>query len=99
METLQATGITFNVIIIRSTPRRDDEFADFDRTKHGIAAQAKGRGAGRALSGLQFFHATADQRKTTENLNIDLTIKSSTDRLDDGESQVDGYSMKDEAAK
>ncbi|KAJ7918513.1 hypothetical protein B0H13DRAFT_1869286 [Mycena leptocephala] len=99
---LQATGITFNVIIIRSTPRRDDEFTDFDQTERGIAAQAEGRGAGRSLGGLQFVsYATTDQRKTTENLNINVTIKSTTrtDRLDNGEWQVDTYSMKDVATK
>ncbi|KAJ7915796.1 hypothetical protein B0H13DRAFT_1999471 [Mycena leptocephala] len=92
--TLQATGITFNVIIIRSTSRRDNEFRDFDRTERGVAVQA-----GRAPSGIQFFsHSTADQRTTIGNINI--TITSATDRLDDGESQVgDTYSMKDVAAK
>jgi len=95
---LQAAGITFNVIIIRSTPRRDDEFIDFDQTERGMASQAEG--AGRAFSGLQFIsHATADQGKTTENININVTIKSATDGLDDGESQVDAYPMKNVAAK
>ncbi|KAJ6490912.1 hypothetical protein C8R45DRAFT_991110, partial [Mycena sanguinolenta] len=85
---LQATGITFNVIIIRSTPRRDDEFIDFER---GITSQ----GAGRAFSELQFIsHATAEQGKTPE-ININVTIKSTTDRLDDGEL----YSMKDVAER
>ncbi|KAJ6490927.1 hypothetical protein C8R45DRAFT_991162 [Mycena sanguinolenta] len=89
---LQATGITFNVIIIRSTPRRDDEFIDFDQTERGITSQ----GAGRSFGGLQFIsYATADQRRTTERVNINVTIKSTTDRLNDGES----YSMNDVAAK
>ncbi|KAJ7230226.1 hypothetical protein GGX14DRAFT_410176 [Mycena pura] len=97
---LQAAGITFNVIIIRSTPRRDDEFTDFDQVNRGIASQAEGRGAGRTFGGLQFItHATADQGETTENVNINVTIKTTTDRLDDGESQVDAYFMKDVAAK
>ncbi|KAJ7894316.1 hypothetical protein B0H14DRAFT_802797 [Mycena olivaceomarginata] len=97
---LQAAGITFNVIIIRSTPRRDDEFTDFDQTNRGIASQAEGRGAGRTLGGLQFIsYGTADQGKTTENVNINVTIKTTTDRLDNGESQFDVYSMKDVAAK
>ncbi|KAJ6490851.1 hypothetical protein C8R45DRAFT_991037 [Mycena sanguinolenta] len=86
---LQATGITFNFIIIRSTPRRDDEFSDFER---GITSQ----GAGRAFSELQFIsHATAGQGKAPEKVNINDTIKSTTDRVDDGES----YSMKYVAAK
>ncbi|KAJ7893252.1 hypothetical protein B0H13DRAFT_2037510 [Mycena leptocephala] len=94
--TLQAAGITFNVIIIRSTSRRDNEFTNFDRTERGIAMQA-----GRAPSGIQFLsHSTADQRTTIGNVNINVTIKSTTDQLDDGESQVDDtYSMKDVAAK
>ncbi|KAF7378449.1 hypothetical protein MSAN_00271900 [Mycena sanguinolenta] len=96
---LQATGITFNVIIIRSTPRRDDEFIDFDQAERGITSQPERWGAGRAISGLQFIsHATVDQGKTTEKVNINVTIKSTTDRLDDGASQVDANSMKDVAA-
>ncbi|KAJ7915795.1 hypothetical protein B0H13DRAFT_1999469 [Mycena leptocephala] len=93
--TLQATGITFNVIIIRSTSRRDNEFTDFDRTERGATQ------AGRASSGMQFVsHSTADRRTTIGNVNVNVTIKSTTDRLDDGESQVDDtYSMKDVAAK
>ncbi|KAF8188838.1 hypothetical protein K438DRAFT_1936197 [Mycena galopus ATCC 62051] len=91
---LQATGITFNVIIIRSTPRREDEFIEFAQTERGIA--------GRAFSGLQFIShatATADQGNTMEIVNINVTIKSTTDRLDDGELQVDAYSTKNDAAK
>jgi hypothetical protein len=49
---------------------------------------------------LQFIsYGTADQGKTTENVNINVTIKTTTDRLDNGESQLDVYSMKDVAAK
>ncbi|KAF7367057.1 hypothetical protein MSAN_00964900 [Mycena sanguinolenta] len=96
---LQATGITFNVIIIRSTPRRDDEFIDFDQTERGITPQAERWGVGRAISGLQFIsHATADQGRTTERVNITVTMKSAMDRLDNETSQVDAYSMKDDAA-
>ncbi|KAJ7915744.1 hypothetical protein B0H13DRAFT_1999391 [Mycena leptocephala] len=91
--TLQATGITFNVIIIRSTSRRDNEFRDFDRTEHGATQ------AGRVPSGIQFVsHSTADQRTTIGSINV--TIRSATERLDDGESQVDDtYSMKDVGPK
>ncbi|KAJ6536149.1 hypothetical protein B0H19DRAFT_1270946 [Mycena capillaripes] len=97
---LQATGITFNVIIIRSTPRRDDEFTDFAQTERGIAAQAEGRGAGRVLSALQFrFNATVEESKTTENVDINVTIKSTTDRLGDGDPQVDACSMMGIAAQ
>ncbi|KAF7374180.1 hypothetical protein MSAN_00299800 [Mycena sanguinolenta] len=97
---LQATGITFNVIIIRSTPRRDDEFTNFDRAERGITSQAEGWGVGRVFNGSGFIsHATADQGKTTERVNINVTIKSTTEGLDDGESQVDTYSMQDVAAK
>jgi hypothetical protein len=82
------------------TPRRDDEFTDFERTERGIASQAEGWGAGRAISGLRFISdATADQGKTTENININVTIESTTDHLDDGDSKVDTYSMKNLAAK
>jgi hypothetical protein len=38
-QTLQATGITFNVIIVRSSPRREQEFAVFDTSKRTIAEQ------------------------------------------------------------
>ncbi|KAJ7831553.1 hypothetical protein B0H13DRAFT_2113279, partial [Mycena leptocephala] len=93
--TLQATGITFNVIIIRSTSRRDNEFTEFDRTERGATQ------AGRASSAMQFVsHSTADQRTTIGNVNVNVTIKSTMDRLDDGQSQVDDiYSMKDVAAR
>ncbi|KAF7344674.1 hypothetical protein MVEN_01627600 [Mycena venus] len=98
--TLQVVGITFNVIIIRSTPRRDGEFADFDQTQRRIAGQAEGPGGGRALSGLRFLsHVTADHRKTIENVNINVTTKSTMGRLDDGDPQVDAHSLKDVAAK
>ncbi|KAJ7315419.1 hypothetical protein DFH08DRAFT_820673 [Mycena albidolilacea] len=47
--TLQVTGITFNVIIIRSTPRRDDESPNFYQLEQGVAAQCPAA-ARRALS-------------------------------------------------
>ncbi|KAF7374543.1 hypothetical protein MSAN_00338900 [Mycena sanguinolenta] len=100
--TLQATGITFNFIIIRSTPCRDDEFMDFDQTQRGISSQAERWGAGRAISEMQFLsHGTTDQGNTTERVNIDATMTSATDRLDDGASQVevDAYSMKNVVSK
>lgn len=34
--TLQATGIAFNVVIIRSTSRRDEEFSVFDQNERAI---------------------------------------------------------------
>jgi len=90
--TIQATGITFNVIIIRSTSRRDEEFTTFDRTTRGIGIQE-------GQSGMQFIsQATADQT-TAGNVGISVTIKSTSDRLDDGEWQADTYSMNDVAAK
>ncbi|KAF7348485.1 hypothetical protein MVEN_01365900 [Mycena venus] len=93
---LQATGITFNVIIIRSTPRREDEFTDFEKIERGIAAQNPGR----AFNTLQFrSHSTADRRKVIENGKINITIQHTTDRFDRGDTQVDGYSMDDFAAK
>ncbi|KAK7014225.1 hypothetical protein R3P38DRAFT_3002323 [Favolaschia claudopus] len=35
--TLQATGISYNLIIIRSTPSRDEQFTSFDPNEHGPA--------------------------------------------------------------
>ncbi|KAJ6576670.1 hypothetical protein DFH09DRAFT_1149970 [Mycena vulgaris] len=92
--TLQATGITFNVIIIRSTPRRDDQFTTFDQTERGMVVQAEGQVARRGFSGLQFpSYATSDQSKTMDNV-INVTIESTTDRLGDGDSQAETYYMK-----
>ncbi|KAJ6620469.1 hypothetical protein B0H10DRAFT_2215986 [Mycena sp. CBHHK59/15] len=85
---LQATGITFNVIIIRSTPRRDDEFTNFHQLEHGVAAQGPGA-AGRVLSKLQFrSDATVDQSKTNDLLKPNLTIKSTTDQLNGGDHRL-----------
>jgi len=93
--TLQSTGITFNVIIIRSTPRRDDQFTTFDQTERGTVAESEGGQAPkRAISALQFpSYATSDQSKTIDT-GINVTIKSTTDRFEDGESQAEIYDMK-----
>jgi hypothetical protein len=96
--TLQATGITFNVIIIRSTPRRDEQFTDFDTTQRGTVttAQTEGPASRRGVSGLQFInHGASTQSKTLDKIEgIDITVKSTTDRLEDGDWQPDTYSMK-----
>ncbi|KAF7335992.1 hypothetical protein MSAN_02312900 [Mycena sanguinolenta] len=96
--TLQATGITFNVIIIRSTPRRDEQFTTFDHTERATttAAQSEGAPGRRGFSGLQFInHGVSTQSKTIDNIEgINITVKSTTDRLDDGDSWQPGdYSM------
>ncbi|KAJ6522879.1 hypothetical protein B0H19DRAFT_1386553 [Mycena capillaripes] len=92
--TLQATGITFNVIIIRSTPRRDDQFTNFDQTERGTAVHHEGQLHRRGFSGLQFpSYATSDQNKTIENIGVNVTIKSVTERFGDGDSQAGTYYM------
>ncbi|KAJ7250997.1 hypothetical protein C8J57DRAFT_1138379 [Mycena rebaudengoi] len=88
--TLQATGVTFNVIIIRSTPRRDEEFTNFHQIEHGMAARGP-EGAGRVRSTLHFRpHGTLEQRETIENAKMSLPLH----RLDVGD-YIDGYTMKD----
>ncbi|KAJ7802433.1 hypothetical protein B0H14DRAFT_2892387 [Mycena olivaceomarginata] len=96
--TLQATGITFNVIIIRSTPRRDEQFSTFDNTERGTVTNSEGPPSRRAFSGLQFVsHPPAAQN--TNNLDISITVKSETDRHEDGDSwRPETYSMKDVGA-
>jgi len=96
--TLQWTGVTFNTIIIRSTPRRDEQFTVFDHNERGtVAPPAEGPVSAPIFSRLQFVsHPNSDQSKTVDNSNgINITIKSTTDRLDDIESQADAYYMKD----
>ncbi|KAF7348477.1 hypothetical protein MVEN_01365000 [Mycena venus] len=94
--TLQATGITFNVIIVRSTPRRDEQFTTFDQTERGTVVTSEASGGGRGFSKLQFVsHPASNQSKTIDNSGVHVTIKSTTDadRLEDGDSHVETYSM------
>ncbi|KAJ7795228.1 hypothetical protein B0H14DRAFT_3555266 [Mycena olivaceomarginata] len=87
--TLQATDITFNVIIIRSTPR-DEQFSTFDNTERGTVPHAEGPPSRRAFSRLQFVsHPAAAQ----------ITVKSMTDRPEDGDNWCpEMYSIKDVGA-
>ncbi|KAJ7205004.1 hypothetical protein GGX14DRAFT_569155 [Mycena pura] len=39
--TLQATGIAFNVIIVRSSPRRDEEFTTFDTNSRAVVEEGR----------------------------------------------------------
>ncbi|KAJ7291677.1 hypothetical protein C8J57DRAFT_1273711 [Mycena rebaudengoi] len=90
--TLQSTGITFNVIIIRSTPRRDDQFTTFDQTERGTTSQAGGQVARRRVQLPSY--AMSDQSKTIDHVGINVTIKTTTDQPGDGDSQAETYSMK-----
>ncbi|KAK7046819.1 hypothetical protein R3P38DRAFT_2875982 [Favolaschia claudopus] len=96
--TLQATGITFNVIIIRSTVRRDEQFTTFDNTERGGTTTAlSSENSGVVRRGLQFVGGPHES-KTVDNVDINVTIKTTSDRLDlpvgDGESEAESYSMR-----
>jgi len=83
--TLQATGITFNVIIVRSTPRRDEQFTFFDTNDRALVEHGQGpikTSSLHFISNVNSTNATSTQDNSTLD-NIELQSKSDDNqRLD-----------------
>jgi len=86
--TLQATGIAFNVIIVRSSARRDEQFTVFDTDERAVAEQ------GFNLRSLNFASGQSTT-KTNHNVpdGVHFTVK--TEVSGDGGSQVEMYNITD----
>jgi hypothetical protein len=98
-QTLQATGITFNVIIVRSSPRREQEFTVFETNEKAMAEQGASSSSGDIYpmksSNIQFAPRTTNQ-STTLDLKSQIGTTGVSQDESFNEQEMDGVQVKQE---